>query len=162
MTGSRTPAPRDRGIDSQRETAANCKREAKRLRVLEDAVLALRDPDVAAYVSVLGAAHAVAIDGVSRGQGGAYQMGTGHPAVQALFRAEARHLAGRRRTLLGKLDAIVGEAATYEQIDGDNSQEFIDTVNREEGFVPGMSFVRRFNNTGSRGRKNKPPSAEAA
>jgi hypothetical protein len=41
---------------------------------------------------------------------GGYRMGVGMPAAQALVRAEQRALRQRTRTLLAKLDALVGES----------------------------------------------------
>ena len=71
------------------------------------------------YMAALGCTAYVATHGVSRNEAaGAYQMGVGHPQAQALLRAERRHLAGRAKALLSKLDTIVGELETEPQSEG--------------------------------------------
>jgi hypothetical protein len=94
-----------------RETVAYWRHEAERNRPAADAIIALGAGTAPLeYLAALGCAQYVALHGVNRsGDGG--RMGTGHPAAQALVRAEQRHLTQRHRMLIAKLDTIVGESA---------------------------------------------------
>jgi hypothetical protein len=90
----------NRGITKQRETPTYWRREAERNRPAADALIALGGGTAPLeYLGVLGAAQYVATHGVTHSQGG-YVMGVGHPAAQALVRAEQRYLAQRARILL--------------------------------------------------------------
>ena len=68
-------------------------------------MIALRDPDVLAYMSMVGAAMAVVTDGVSR-SGMHCRVGVGHPPAQGLVRAERHALKRRANILAGKLDTL--------------------------------------------------------
>jgi hypothetical protein len=61
-TGHRNPS-----IEAQQKSAAHWKREAMRLRPLEDACIALTMPGVKEYVSALGALHHAAHNPIKRG-----------------------------------------------------------------------------------------------
>lgn len=94
------------------DTVAHWKREAAKYRPTGDAIIAIGAGTVPLdYFGVLGCAQYVAVHGVQHSENGHGRMGVGHPAAQALVRAEQRALAARTRTLLAKLDALVGESA---------------------------------------------------
>jgi hypothetical protein len=94
-----------------RETVAYWRHEAERNRPAADAIIALGAGTAPLeYLAALGCTQYVALHGVNHG-GGSGRMGTGHPAAQALVRAEQRQLVQRARVLLAKLDLLVGESA---------------------------------------------------
>jgi hypothetical protein len=90
---------------------ARYRREAERLRPLVDAQNILGESEVAVYLGILGAIHHTAINGV-RSENHPGVPGRGHPAAQALLRAEVREIVRRGKIMLAKLDGIVGESAS--------------------------------------------------